>query len=111
MTHHHQDCGIEIVESKVRKGAYDIRRAQTPPSQCEVSDAVNNPAHYQTGAGIECIDVIEEVLDSGNLSPKQAYLWGSAFKYLWRLGRKGEALEDGRKAEWFLKRLNGHLEK
>lgn len=58
-------------------------------------DPVNRPEHYTRG-GIECIDVIE-ALGLG-------YHLGNAMKYLWRAGHKADALEDLKKARWYLDR-------
>lgn len=59
-------------------------------------DMVNHPPHYQTPAGIEAINVIEQYGLGFHL--------GNAMKYLLRAGRKGCQLEDLRKAEWYLSR-------
>lgn len=58
-------------------------------------ETVNHPAHYQSG-GIEAIDVIEAFELGFNL--------GNAAKYILRAGRKGDALEDLKKAHWYLHR-------
>jgi hypothetical protein len=58
---------------------------------------VDHPDHYQSDR-YECIDVIESLgLGSG-------FSIGSAIKYLWRAGRKGDAVEDLEKARWYLDR-------
>lgn len=59
------------------------------------SDMVNHPPHYAVG-GLECIDVIESL--------GLGYHLGQVLKYLWRAGRKGDALEDLKKARWYLDR-------
>lgn len=61
----------------------------------EKTEAVNHPAHYQAG-GLEAIDVIE-AFDLG-------FRLGNAVKYILRAGRKGAALEDLKKARWYLDR-------
>lgn len=54
-----------------------------------------NPDHYKRN-GMEAIDVIEAFgLD---------FYLGNVTKYVLRAGRKGEALEDLRKAYWYLGR-------
>lgn len=60
-----------------------------------MADNVNHPTHY-TGhpSGVECIDIVEHL--SFNL--------GNAIKYLWRRDDKGRALEDTKKALWYLER-------
>ena len=56
---------------------------------------VNHPQHYNAHpSGIECIQVVEHM--SFNL--------GNALKYIWRADEKGNALEDLKKAEWYIKR-------
>jgi hypothetical protein len=75
-----------------------------------VSDPVNHPAHYTAGS-IECIDAIEAAL-----TPEQfiGYCRGNALKYLWRMGLKGDKVQDGEKARWYvnhlLDSLHGELE-
>jgi hypothetical protein len=66
-----------------------------------MSDPVNHPAHYTAGA-VECIDAIEAMLGPVGFI---AYCRGNAMKYQWRMGLKGAATEDARKAEWYLDRM------
>lgn len=61
-----------------------------------MSDPIN-PPHYQ--GAIECIEVIE------GLGIGKEYCRGCAIKYLYRLGRKGDPLEDAKKAAWYCNRL------
>ena len=70
-----------------------------------MSDNINHPPHY-TGA-IECIEVLEAL----GIGPD--FCRGNAIKYLWRLGKKGEpanAIEDAKKAQWYINRLVDQLE-
>lgn len=60
-----------------------------------VDDKVNSPAHYTRG-GIETIDFIE--------AKELNFRLGNAVKYIARAGHKGDALEDLRKARWYLER-------
>ena len=60
-----------------------------------MSDPVNHPPHYTAG-GIESIDVIE-AFDLG-------FCLGNAIKYVLRAGRKGDGVEDLRKARWYIDR-------
>lgn len=56
-------------------------------------DAVNNPKHYTSHpSGVECIDVTRHM--SFNL--------GNATKYIWRCDLKKDAIEDLRKAIFYL---------
>lgn len=60
-----------------------------------VPDPVEHPAHY-TGhpSGVECITVTEHM----------GFCLGNAIKYIWRADLKADALEDLRKARWYLDR-------
>jgi Protein of unknwon function (DUF3310) len=63
---------------------------------------VDHPRHYnEHPTGIECIDVIEAF----------TFNVGSAIKYLWRAGLKGDAIEDLRKSAWYATREADRLEK
>ena len=54
-----------------------------------------NPTHYKTHpSGVECIEVTEHM----------PFCTGNAVKYLWRAGKKGPAVEDLRKAVWYIER-------
>lgn len=56
-------------------------------------DAVNHPKHYNAHpSGIECIDVVRHF----------CFNVGNAIKYLWRAGLKGDAIEDLKKARWYI---------
>ena len=65
------------------------------PSDPQPSDAVNHPKHYNDHpSGVECITVVEHM----------PFNVGNAVKYLWRAGLKGSALEDLKKARWYVDR-------
>jgi hypothetical protein len=65
-----------------------------------MKDAIN-PDHYKQG-GIECIEAMK-----ASMTPEQfqGYLKGQVIKYLWRLGLKDSAVQDARKAAWYLDRM------
>ena len=63
-------------------------------------DAVSKPQHYRVGE-VEAIDYIAQQLGMG----VKDYLLGNVHKYLHRHRFKGQALEDLKKAEWYLQRL------
>ena len=63
-------------------------------------DPVNNPPHYTHPSGIECIRVTEHL----------NFCIGNAVKYLWRAGRKGDAVQDLRKAVWYIEREISRLQ-
>lgn len=59
------------------------------------SEAVNHPAHYTNHpSGVECIQVTEHM----------GFCLGNAVKYIWRADDKGKAIEDLKKARWYIDR-------
>jgi hypothetical protein len=59
------------------------------------NDPVNNPAHYTSHpSGIEAITICEH----------ENFCIGNALKYLIRQGKKGDAVQDLRKAIWYIER-------
>lgn len=73
----------------------------------EAVDAVNSPAHYNSG-GIEAITAIEASMDPGAYA---GYLKGNIMKYMWRYEKKEKPIEDLKKARWYLDRLIGLRER
>lgn len=72
----------------------------------KLDDLINNPKHYTSHpSGIECIQITEHM--NFNL--------GNAVKYIWRAGLKQNAIEDLKKAGWYvdreLKRIEAASEK
>ena len=60
-----------------------------------LSDPVNHPRHYNSHpSGIECIQVTEHM----------GFNLGNALKYIWRADLKGDAVEDLKKAAWYIQR-------
>ena len=54
-----------------------------------------SPDHYkQHPSGVECITIVEHL----------NFCLGNAIKYIWRAGLKGDALDDLRKARWYIDR-------
>lgn len=66
-------------------------------------DSVNHPTHYGGDTPYETIKVLKAWL-----TPEEyrGFLIGNAIKYLSRAGKKGDALEDQKKAAWYLAELN-----
>lgn len=73
------------------------------------SDKVNHPPHYTKGK-YEAIDVIEDAVQFAPDSVIGGLQW-QALKYLLRMWHKDKALEDAKKAQWYLTRLIETLEK
>ena len=60
-----------------------------------IEDPVNHPKHYTAHpSGVECIQITEHM----------GFCLGNAFKYIWRADLKGDAIEDLKKARWYLDR-------
>ncbi len=71
------------------------------PAYKEEVDNVNHPPHYkQHPSGVECIEIAEH----------HNFCIGNAIKYLWRSGLKNNAVEDLKKAQWYITREIARLE-
>lgn len=56
---------------------------------------VERPTHYNLHpSGVECITVVEHM----------GFNLGNAVKYIWRADLKNDALEDLKKARWYIER-------
>ena len=69
---------------------------------------VDHPAHYQSEAGIEVIDVMEAF--TADLKGAEAVNTCQVIKYILRWKHKGNPLEDLKKCKWYLERLIAHVE-
>ena len=59
------------------------------------NDPVNHPKHYTAHpSGIECIQITEHM----------SFCLGNAVKYIWIADLKADAIEDLRKAAWYIER-------
>lgn len=60
-----------------------------------MSDVVDHPPHYTSHpSGVECITITEHM----------GFNLGNALKYVWRADLKDDAVEDLRKARWYITR-------
>lgn len=66
-----------------------------------MDDKVNHPSHYNQGT-IEVIDIIQDKLSAEEFT---GFCKGNSLKYVLRAGHKGSAIEDYKKAIWYLERL------
>ena len=58
-----------------------------------MNDPVNHPAHYTAHpSGVECIQITRHM----------GFNLGNAIKYIWRADLKGAAVEDLRKAAFYI---------
>lgn len=111
MEQHLAELGVEVPEKPKRGRKPGTKAAKKAPEKtpekvkydsAPVDDPVNHPAHYTAG-GVECIDAIEAALCSYK-DPIKAWLVGQVIKYVWRAPLKGNALEDMKKARFYLDR-------
>lgn len=64
-------------------------------TQRRKADPVNHPSHYtQHPSGVECIQITEHM----------SFCLGNAVKYIWRADLKADAIEDLKKAAWYINR-------
>jgi hypothetical protein len=72
--------------------SFEGMRGEVPAPE---HDPVNHPSHYTSHpSGVECIEITEHF----------NFCIGNAIKYLWRAGLKGDAIEDLRKAAFYVDR-------
>ena len=82
----------------------DLANSEQP----HIDDMVNSPAHYADGK-IETIDYIVDVLGEYEAI---SYCHGNILKYTGsRLWKKGNPIQDAKKAVWYLNKMIELLEK
>lgn len=77
---------------------YEAQHSAVESMRDPAGDAVDHPAHYETGCGFECIDVL---LETQGREAVMAFCLCNAMKYLYRRRMKNGA-EDVAKARWYL---------
>lgn len=77
-------------------GGFHYKGAATDVNVGSEYDIISRPSHYAEGRKHEPIDVIEDWGLGMHL--------GNATKYISRAGRKGDELEDLKKARWYIDR-------
>lgn len=104
------NCDRPSTEDEVRAPAENssyliVRRMADMQKQLEdvqLHDAVDHPSHYTSHpSGVECIQITEHL----------NFCLGNAIKYLWRAGLKEDAIEDLKKARWYVDRELQRLER
>ena len=78
------------------------------PSYNKEIDLVNHPPHYNKGK-YETIEVIDDAIDEAPTT-QIGYSQGNVIKYVLRMWHKGKALEDAKKAKWYLEKVINLLE-
>ncbi len=59
-----------------------------------MEDSINPPHYRKHPSGVECITITEHM----------GFCLGNAIKYIWRADEKGRAIEDLKKAVWYIER-------
>lgn len=73
--------------------ADNLAHANPVVPQADSHDPVNNPKHYTSHpSGVECITITQHM----------GFNLGNAFKYIWRADLKNNAIEDLRKAQFYI---------
>lgn len=90
-----EDCVME----KYDKGELDKMFVKTEGTQKE---AVNHPLHYGGDTPYECIKVLRSWLSEEEY---RGFCRGNALKYLCRVGKKDEAVQELKKARFYLDKL------
>ena len=100
---------VDIREEKLDPFLEAARTAQTAAvralfqgSRTTAPDPVNHPPHYTAHpSGVECIQITEHM----------GFNLGNAMKYIWRTDLKNDAVEDLKKAVWYINREIAKREK
>lgn len=86
-------CEIDATKKSISDTGDALGRAQQATR--EVTDPVDHPPHYTAHpSGVECIQVTEHM----------GFCLGNAVKYIWRADLKNDAIEDLKKARWYIER-------
>lgn len=82
-------------EQKITMLMSDGTGGLEPIPEVSMTDNVNHPTHYTSHpSGVECIQVTEHM----------GFNLGNAIKYIWRADLKNDAIEDLKKAEFYIRR-------
>ncbi len=72
-------------------------------------EMVDHPAHYGGKDNpFEHVKVMEAILTRDEFRGAMVY---QITKYLWRLGKKDDAVQDAEKAAWFMNRLTEYMKR
>ena len=74
---------------------FPFNQDEVDPLGITPTDPVNHPSHYVSHPSkVECIQITEHM----------GFCLGNAIKYIWRADLKADAIEDLKKAAWYLDR-------
>lgn len=82
-------------QSRYAAGGVPVNLPITMVDDPVQDDPVKHPSHYtRHPSGVECIQITEHM----------GFCLGNAVKYIWRADLKNDAIEDLRKAIWYIER-------
>jgi hypothetical protein len=76
------------------------QREQDAMEDLKNDDAINHPKHY-TNSKARCPDC-NATVECITVAKHMGFCLGNVLKYVWRAGEKGDAVEDLKKAAWYL---------
>jgi hypothetical protein len=100
----HSKTTVENLLAMLASNPVEAGFGTKPTAPCApiVADPVNHPSHYTSHpSGVECITVTEHM----------GFCVGNAIKYCWRADLKNDAIEDLKKARWYIDREIAKREK
>jgi len=86
---------LKLLGEEFKVTTRPFTKAEIAALDADTPDLVNHPPHYKAG-GIETIDFIE--------AKDLNFRLGNVVKYVARAEKKGDPLEDLKKAKWYLER-------
>ena len=90
-------CGFSLLDSDYLEEAIIDTDNDRTANQYAQTDNINHPEHYS--GTIECIDAMIAAYGKEQVA---IFCKICAFKYLWRLEKKGDSSIDAGKAQWYL---------
>ena len=77
----------------------EVKMEEEPIGKAEM---VNHPKHYGGDTEYECIKVLKAWLGDDEY---RGFLRGNAIKYLCRVGKKDESVQELKKVKWYVEKL------
>lgn len=94
------DTAMSQATNGSQQGLSPVAGTGSTPNSTNGQDRINPEYYRKHPSGVECIQVTEHF----------TFNLGNAIKYIWRAGLKGKAIDDLRKASWYIDREIKRLE-
>ena len=86
-------AGQEIIRQRLAEWRSKLMLNEHDLKDMAPDDPVNHPRHYtKHPSGVECIEITQHM----------GFNLGNALKYIWRCDLKLDAIEDLKKAKWYV---------